>query len=547
MIRVAVFLAVVGLIALGVAWIADRPGEVSVVWEGLHIETSLMVLLAVIGALIAGGMLLFAVIRGLWRSPARAADALRRRREARGRHAIMRGLIAVGSGDARAARRHAEDAKKIAPEEPLALLLAAQSAQLAGDRAGAEQAFRAMAGHPHTKLLGLRGLFIEAQRDNDLRQAVQYAEEAARIAPSLPWAGQAVLQLRCAAGDWAGALDVLERNRAAGALDRQSHKRHRAVLLTARALSLEDNDRDTSKALVHEAVKLAPDLVPAVALSARYHAEAGDLRKASRMLERAWQSTPHPDLAEAHAYLRFGDSARDRLARVQKLHALSPDHTESALALARAAIDAREFSVARRALQPYLGKPTQRVALLMADLEQAEAADEGRSREWTARAVYAARDPVWTADGFQSDRWLPFSPVTGRLDAFEWKAPSGETGNREIGHGSEEAQASSQEQPSRPMIEVASAPSAEPEKPESRPPAKAPPAAPKVFDRSAAKPGIQPGIQSGIKPATKAVPMVDSVVPITHVPDDPGPDVYPEPEPLPEQTSSGASWKRLFQ
>jgi len=526
MIRVAVFLAIVCLIALGIHWLAERPGEVQVVWSGWHIETSLMVLLAVIAALVAGGMFLFSILRGLWRSPARAADALRRRREAKGHHAIMRGLIAVGSGDARAARRHAEDVKKIAPKEPLALLLAAQSAQLAGDRVGADQAFRAMAEHPHTRLLGLRGLFIEAQRNNDLRKASLYAEEAAKIAPSLPWAGQAVLQLRCAAGDFAGALEMLERNRAAGALDRASHKRHRAVLLTARALSLEDKDRDTSKALVHEAVKLAPDLVPAVALSARYHAEDGDLRKASRMLERTWQVSPHPDLAEAHAYLRFGDSARDRLARVQKLVGLAPDHLESALALARAAIDAREFSIARRAMQPYLAQPSQRVALLMADLEQAESSDEGRSREWTARAVYAGRDPVWTADGFVSDRWLPFSPVTGRIDAFEWKAPAGEIGHRP---------AEAVETPERPMIEVGPpAPEAE-AKPELRPEIR-----PAVEARSA-PPKPAP------KPAARLEPRVESVVPITHVPDDPGPDPYQEPEPLPEQTSAAPSWKRLFQ
>ena len=48
---------------------------------------------------------------------------------------------------------------------------------------------------------------------------------------------------------------------------------------------------------------------------------------------------------------------------------------------------------------------------------------KGRSREWTARAVYAARDPGWTADGFVSEQWLPMSPVSGRIDAFEWKAP----------------------------------------------------------------------------------------------------------------------------
>jgi HemY protein len=70
--------------------------------------------------------------------------------------------------------------------------------------------------------------------------------------------------------------------------------------------------------------------------------------------------------------------------------------------------------------------PTQRVALMMAELEEAEHGDEGRAREWTARAVRAGRDPAWTADGYVSDRWLPVSPVSGRIDAFEWKLPVAE-------------------------------------------------------------------------------------------------------------------------
>jgi HemY protein len=37
--------------------------------------------------------------------------------------------------------------------------------------------------------------------------------------------------------------------------------------------------------------------------------------------------------------------------------------------------------------------------------------------------VRAPRDPVWTADGITADEWEPVSPVTGRLDAFEWKVP----------------------------------------------------------------------------------------------------------------------------
>jgi HemY protein len=62
------------------------------------------------------------------------------------------------------------------------------------------------------------------------------------------------------------------------------------------------------------------------------------------------------------------------------------------------------------------------VAALMAELEMAQG-DEGRAREWMARALNARRDPAWTADAFVSDHWLPISPVSGRLDALEWKDP----------------------------------------------------------------------------------------------------------------------------
>src|SRR5439155_6591183 len=52
-----------------------------------------------------------------------------------------------------------------------------------------------------------------------------------------------------------------------------------------------------------------------------------------------------------------------------------------------------------------------------------EHGDSGRARAWTLRAVRALHDPAWTADGYVSDRWRPVSPVTGRLDAFQWQTP----------------------------------------------------------------------------------------------------------------------------
>jgi HemY protein len=333
----------------------------------------------------------------------------------------------------------------------------------------------------------------------------------------LAWAGQAVLQFRCAAGDWAGALEILDRNRKSGAFDKSLYKRQRAVLLTARALALEYNDRDAARAVAFEAVKLAPDLVPAAALAARFHAEAGEIRKASRIVEKAWRANPHPDLAEVYAQLRFGDSTRDRLARIETLADKTPGHVEGALAVARAAIDAREFATARAALAPLLAQPTQRVALLMAELEEAEHNDVGRAREWTSRAVNAARDPAWTADGFVSEQWLPISPVSGRLDAFAWKVPLAEI-TAEPPLRAEEKQPVTFETPP-PMAEpapVVAKAEAEPAKP--------------------------------VRAARKARPKAaEPIVPIVHVPDDPGPEPDREREPGPETAASTApGWRNLF-
>ncbi len=179
----------------------------------------------------------------------------------------------------------------------------------------------------------------------------------------------------------------------------------------------------SSRESAMEAIKLAPTLVPAAVLASKFESEAHQVRRSMRIVETAWLAQPHPDLADAYAHVKLGDSARQRLVRVETLAAKAPGHIEGALAIARAAIDATEFAKARAALAPFVAAPTQRVALLMAEIERTEHGDSGRARAWTLRAVRALHDPAWTADGYVSDRWRPVSPVTGRLDAFQWQTP----------------------------------------------------------------------------------------------------------------------------
>ena len=427
MLRIVLFLVLIALAGAGAAWVADQPGDVVLTWGGFRASPSIPVFVLCLGLFAVLIVLFWSLLTVVWRMPGRVRRRRHEKRHARGRHAITHGLLAIGHGDTALARRHAEAARRHAPNDPLALLLHAQSAQLDGNRDEAQRAFRAMAEREDTRLLGLRGLFIEAQRADDAVGAVMIAEEAIKLSPSSTWASHAVLGFRCARGDWSGALAILDSNLSAGLIDKQGYRRQRGVLLTARALELETMDRDVARESVMEAVKLAPTLVPAAVLAAKFESEAHQVRRAMKLVEAAWLANPHPDLADAYAHVKLGDAARQRLQRVETLAAKTPadkaGHVEGQLAIARAAIDASEFARARAVLTPYVNDPTQRVALLMAELERTEHGDGGRARAWTLRAVRARHDPAWTADGYVSDRWRPVSPVTGRLDAFQWKTP----------------------------------------------------------------------------------------------------------------------------
>jgi HemY protein len=542
--RIILFLVLIALAAVGAAWIADQTGDVTLSWGGWRVQTSLPVFVLALGVAIVAGMLAWTMLRGLWRMPERVRRGRRERRHARGRHAITHGLLAIGHGDSTAARRHADVARRHAAHDPLALLLHAQSAQLDGDREAAQAAFRAMAEREDTRLLGLRGLFIEAQRADDPVSAVMIAEEALKLAPSSTWASHAVLGFRCARGDWSGALGILDNNLSSGLIDKAAYRRQRGVLLTARALELETVDRDLSRESVMEAVKLAPTLVPAAVLASKYESEAHQVRRSMRMVETAWLAHPHPDLADAYAHVRLGDAARQRLVRVETLAAKTPGHIEGALAIARAAIDASEFARAREVLAPFTATPTQRVAMLMAEIERTEHGDSGRARAWTLRAVRALHDPVWAADGYVSERWRPVSPVTGRLDAFKWQTPlaalpSDKHATVEASPFEQAMLASSRDEPPRePPVEAATSPAAQDNSPQAAAVAEpAPAAAPAPPPPSSESP---PATAAPLFRARRDIPKstpqdIPPVIPIIRPPDDPGIDDEPVSDEFAEQ------------
>jgi HemY protein len=422
MIRALVTVVLMFLAAAAFVWLAERPGGLVLVWQGYEVRTSLMTAAIVVILAVAAIAAVGSLVRRVVTTPHSVGQFLGARKRDRGYRALTRGMIAVGAGDARAARRAAQESQTLLGKEPLVLLLSAQAAQIAGDGAAARTAFEALSDAPDTRVLGLHGLFVEARRQGEHDAARHFAEEATRIQPKIGWAGTALFEYQARSGEWQAALATLATNADSGIVERSRARRLRAVLATGRAMELEAGEPDEARGLALEAHKLAPDLVPAATVAARLFVRAGDIRRATRILEATWKLSPHPELAEAYASVRTGDSVLDRLKRVKRLASLRANHPEGALAVARAAIDAHDWQGARDALGGAMrANPTERVCLLMAEIEEGEHGDQGRVRGWLARALDAPRDPVWSADGHAFANWAPVSPISGRVDAFEWR------------------------------------------------------------------------------------------------------------------------------
>lgn len=426
MIRILFYAALVLALAWGFSWLADRPGELSILWQGQQIQMSLMVAASLALGLFVVMAVLWWLVRAIWTSPRTATRYFRARKRDRGYQALSTGLIAAGAGNAALAAKMAHRSRGLisADQEPLIHLLEAQTALIEGDHTAARKKFEAMAEDPETRELGLRGLYLEARRLGASEAAAHYAEKAAEKAPYLPWAAEAALEARSRDGRWDEALMLIDQQRAARVLPKAEADRQKAVLLTARAEERLEADPKGARDDAQHALKLTPGFAPAAVIAARALQREENYRKAAALLEAAWKIQPHPDIGRLYTRLRSGDSTGDRLKRAEKLEALRPGDVDARLCVAEAALDARDFAKARRKVEAVLAEaPRESAFLLLADIEEAETGNNGRIRHWLGQAIRAPRDPAWVADGHVSDRWLPISPSSGRIGAFEWKQP----------------------------------------------------------------------------------------------------------------------------
>ncbi len=432
--KIVLFVALMAVLALGAGMLMETEGGLTIAFGG--VEYNLGPLQAVIALVLFVfavwlGMKLFGFLRALYRFLNGDETAISRyfdrARERKGFEALSEGIVALAAGEGRLAATKAAKAEKYLRRPELTTLIQAQAAEMAGDKARAREMYKKLLTDDRTRFVGVRGLMQQKLAEGDTDTAMKLAEKAFALKPRHTEVQDTLLRLQADKGDWQGARETLSAKLKYGALPRDVFRRRDAVLALgqARDVVAEGKTIEAREAAI-EANRLSPDLVPAAVMAARGYIEEGKPKHAARVLTKAWQAQPHPDIAAAFAEIVPDETPEARLKRFRALTKHNPDHDETRMLLAALNIAAGDFEAARKALGDLPEKkPTQRALTLMAAIERGEGEDDSVVRAWLARAVTAPRGPQWVCEncGHVHGEWGPVCEKCGSFDTLSWTTP----------------------------------------------------------------------------------------------------------------------------
>lgn len=436
LIRVVLFVAIIAGLAAATGRLLDLEGRIAISLPG-WIEfnlTPLMSALAVLAFIALLWVLLkliglfVAILNFLNGDETAVSRFFDRRRETRGFQALTESLMALASGDGREAIVKAERAERCLRRPELTDLVTAQAAEMEGDAKRATESYMRLLEDERTRFAGLRGIMKQKLAEDDAEAALKLARKAFELKPRHEDTQDLLLRLQVGCGDWSGARRTLDAKHRYGAIPRGVYRRRQAVLALGHSIKAsKEGNLVEARESVFEANRLSPDLIPAAARAARGHVEGGKPRLAERVLARAWESQPHPDLAATFAEISPNESTAERFVRFRALTDLRPNHPETRMLLAELHIGEGNFSSARKALDGLADSaPNARSLTLMAAIVRGEGAEETVVRGWLTRALTASRGPQWVCDKCRNIHasWGPICTTCGAIDSLGWTVPT---------------------------------------------------------------------------------------------------------------------------
>lgn len=434
LIKVLIFVALIGAITFGAGMLMETQGQVVVEFAGYEMVLGpiqvVIVLLVFIFALwltFQAIGLFMAVLRFINGDETAFSRYFDRSRERRGFDALVESLTAQAAGEGREALAKATKAERLLKRPEITTLVVAKAAELAGDTQKAKNSYRRLLTDKRTQFVGVQGLLQQKLAEGDTETAMVLAQKAFALKPKHLAAQDSLLRLQTDTRDWAGMRETFAAKLKHGTMPRDLHRRRDGVMTLAQAIELNAaGEVEKAQEFILEANRLSPDLIPATEMAMRTYIDQEKPKLATKLALQSWANEPHPDIAAAFAAIVPDEAPSDRLKRFARLIKQNPDHAESKMLLAELHIGNADLASARDAIGDLATvDPTVRSLTIMAAIERGEGAPDQHIRERLTQALSAQRDPAWTCEncGEIHAEWAPVCNSCAAIDSLSWKRP----------------------------------------------------------------------------------------------------------------------------
>ena len=438
MIRFIVYLSIIAIICLAATWLFNNDGYIAMTWLGYRIEAG------VAFTAISLSILMFIVISvtelTLWlkNAPGKISNDLAVHKNIKGLTSLSQGFAALIEGDMKKARDMAKTARRLIPEQPYTLLLAAEVSKELGDHDSAKKYLSDMLDHKKTEMLALRGLSGEAQNEGNFNKAIELINRARHISPKASWRSKSLIELYKKTQKWDEAKEIINLSLKQGFFqslysnegkkERQKLLREKGIIDIMRAKNSYSNGRvEEALSSAKEAYNILGNFTPAVTTLATCYLALGRRGRAARIIEAAWEVEPKQELADLYLRLYQHEKMEKKIKRIEHLKSVNQDHAEGLKAIATMFLDIGADELGRQNLEDSISKAESADALkILAKLEEKEGANIEKVRILQRRAETSEPESTWVCTSCNSahETWSAICSKCGSFDSYRWQPVS---------------------------------------------------------------------------------------------------------------------------
>ena len=340
---------------------------------------------------------------------------------------VLKAMTSITAGDMEEARAHIKLLKQVIGKDPIIDVLMMKIYKGEKNYDKMEKLSEKLMKNADIQMVGMKAA-VEAQMEKkEFKVALATVNKAFELRQDLYWIIESAYELRAKAGDWEGAMQVLEAGYKKKIIPHAKYDRLRAMILFERAKECHNSgDEVNFFKFANQSIMADKTLVPAaLALAKYYKNNDNQVRKAESVLVNIWKKNPTDTIAYAYVDLIDGLDKNEKIQRLETLiksNSLRPSLNNRLIAEYSIADGA--WSKAKAELEMFLvNNPcTKKVCEMIANVEEKYSKNKKEAKAWRDRFENCADDSMWVCGtcGAKSDEWHAVCPECKAFGQAQW-------------------------------------------------------------------------------------------------------------------------------